>query len=512
MTKPRYHLRSAILGFVLLLATLAAPTTRADVRLPALFADNMVLQRGMEVRVWGWADPGELVRVIVGERMWVTMTPDDGQWSVVIGPLATGEAKEVTVAGKNAIVLRNVRIGEVWLCSGQSNMWWPVSYAANAEEEVAEADYPDIRMFTVRRKVVDTPQDDAGGRWAVCSPLTAGSFSAVGYYFGRALHRDLGVPVGLIHSSCGATAAEVWTSWEALASDPDFQSILDRWQRDPTPYSERQAHYQHEIAAWQKASEKAEAEGGTPPPKPRMVFPRRPAGLYNGMLRPLAPFAVRGVIWYQGEANVHRAREYEKLFPTMIENWRTIWGRPELPFLYVQLANYHVMREEPTVSRWAELRDAQRKTLQVPGTGMAVTIDIGEADNIHPANKQEVGRRLSLIALAQVYGEDVVYSGPLVDSVALKDSKLRVRFDHVGGGLKTSDGQAPVGFAVAGNDGRFVWAQARIEGDAVVVWSEQVPDPVAVRYAWADNPVANLYNDEGLPASSFEMTVPTGQR
>ena len=489
-----------------LLLTYCAALVRADVRLPAVFGDNMVLQAGARVPVWGWADPGEEVHVLVHQQVRKTVAGPDGRWQVEFEPLSYGGPVKFVVEGKNRIELHNVLVGEVWVCSGQSNMEWPVARAANAESEIAAANYPEIRLFKVAKVVSDKPLDDTTGQWQACSPKTVAGFSAVGYFFGRELHKRLGVPVGLIQSAWGGTPAEAWTSIEALRREPELKPILRRWDEILANYPQAMERYRKALQAWQEKAAAARAAGKRPPRRPRPPrgpkHPHRPAGLYNGMIKPIVPYAIRGVIWYQGESNAGRAYQYRKLFRTMIRDWRQTWGQGDFPFLFVQLANFRQRKAEPGESDWAELREAQLMALQEPNTAMAVIIDIGEANDIHPRNKQDVGKRLALAALALAYGKDVVYSGPLYSGYKVEGNKIRLFFKHVDGGLVAKGGKLK-GFAIAGPDRKFVWAEARIDGDTVVVWSDRVPNPVAVRYGWADNPECTLYNKAGLPASPF---------
>ena len=446
----------------------AAPEARADVKLPALIGSNMVLQQGRPVRVWGTADPGERVVVRVKNQQKVTTAGETGAWQVRLGPLDAGGPFEMTIEGKNRIALRNVMAGEVWVCSGQSNMWWPVEFSANSRQEIAEASYPKIRLFAVGLKATADPQRDVQGQWVECNPKTVGGFSAVSYFFGRQLHQALGVPVGLIHSSVGGTPAEAWTSMSALVADPDFREILGRWSKGPA--------------------------------KPEFFTSTY---LYNGMIAPLTPYGIRGAIWYQGESNADRAYQYRKLFPAMIADWRKAWRQGDFPFLFVQLANFtEVQKDASAPSAWAELREAQLMTLSLPNTAMAVTMDIGDAADIHPKNKQEVGWRLAQAALGTVYGRKVPYSGPIYESMAAEEGKIRLRFTHAAG-LRTDWLGKPRGFAIAGADQKFVWAEAKIDGDTVLVSSDKVTSPVAVRYGWANNLVCTLYNGAGLPASPF---------
>ena len=347
------------------------------------------------------------------------------------------------------------------------------------------------------------------GQWMQCSPKTAKGFSAVGYFFGRELHKQLNVPVGLINASWGGTPAESWMSREYLENDNNLKPILRRYEETAANYPEIYKKFLSEKKQFEETAAKLKAEGKPVPPRPDFQepvgpnHPYSPTGLYNGMVMPIVPYGIRGAIWYQGESNAWRAYQYRTLFPAMIKNWRDTWGQGDFPFLYVQLANWKVVEPEPNNSDWAELREAQLMTLSTPNTGMAVTIDIGEANSIHPTNKQDVGKRLALWALAKTYGKDIEYSGPLYQLMEIKGNKAVLHFEHVGGGLVAGGGGQLRGFAIAGPDKKFVWADAKIEGDTAVIISDKVSEPVAVRYGWAINPVCNLYNKAGLPASPF---------
>ncbi|MHC4508673.1 MAG: sialate O-acetylesterase [Planctomycetota bacterium] len=496
-----------MLALVMLLASTGV--ILADVRLPAIIGDNMVLQQGRPVPVWGWADPGEQVLVSTSwhTMSWAVTAGQNGKWAFKMNPPKAGGPHEMTISGKNEIAVRNIMVGEVWVCSGQSNMQWAVRQATNAEQEIAEADYPNIRLFTVERSVADQAQSDCKGSWTSCSPETVPGFSAVGYFFGRELYKKLDVPIGLIHTSWGGTPAEAWTRRGALKADADFKPILERYGDAIAKYPQAKQEHERKLEQWRQAVEKAKAEGKKAPPRPREPFGpghhHSPSGLYNAMIAPLIPYGIQGAIWYQGESNASRAYQYRKLFPAMITNWRQDWGQGDFPFLFVQLANFKEVKSGPGQSDWAELREAQLMTLALPNAGMAVIIDIGEADDIHPKNKQDVGRRLALWALAETYGQKLVYSGPIYTSMQAEGNRIILRFDHVGGGLAATGEEPLNGFAIAGADRKFVWADARIDGETVVVSSENVSEPVAVRYAWADNPVCNLGNKEGLPASPF---------
>lgn len=644
-----------------LLLLLLSAAARADVRVPSLIGDNMVLQHGRKARVWGWAEPGERVTVTFrGER--ATATADArGRWEVFTGPHKEGGPFELTVAGRNTLTFKNVLVGDVWVCSGQSNMEWSLANAQDGAKAAAEAKYSLIHLFTVTKKTSEQPLEDVEGHWVVTTPKEAAQFSAVGYFFGRELHKLFAVPIGLIHTSWGGTPAEAWTSRATLAADPTLKPMLDRYDRQLNDLPRLQREYEAAQAEWARkymtedAGNKGEPGGyakleydaaswkrmrlpqlwesagmdvdgvvwfrreldvpaawagkdltlklgaiddfdttyfngervgstgadtpnawmalrqyripgplvragrntvavrvydrmggggfgggemslapegaakadvlpldgewsykeeatapsrqidwGSQPQAPGPANQNSPVVLYNAMLAPLFPYAIRGAIWYQGESNAGRAYQYRTLFPAMIRDWRAAWKQGDFPFYFVQLANWKARPQDSTDSEWAELREAQLMTLKaVPKTGMAVAIDIGNPDDIHPRNKLDVGRRLAYWAISEVYGmKKLEMSGPLFDSYKVERDKVRVSFTHAGG-LKTRDGGAPAGFYVAGADRKFVPAEARVENGAVVVWSSDVRAPVAVRYAWADNPSANLYNSDDLPASPF---------
>ena len=496
-----------ILSSILLLVIAGAAV--ADIKLPAIIGDNMVLQQGGKVPIWGWADPGEEVTAGVSwnNTKLAVKADKDGKWTIKINPPKAGGPYEMTLTGKNTINIKNILVGEVWVCSGQSNMQMSVQSSNNAEQEIAEAGYPNIRLFSVKLTVAEKPQSDCVGNWSECSPKTVPNFSAAAYFFGRELHKQLNVPVGLIHTSWGGTPAESWTRREVLEADADFVPIVKRYDDAVAKYPQAMEEYKQKLLEWKEAAEKAMTAGEKPPRRPGEPFgpgnPNAPAGLYNAMIAPLIPYGIQGAIWYQGESNAGRAYQYRTLFPAMIKNWRDDWGQGQFSFLFVQLANFMQTKTEPAESAWAELREAQTMTLALPNTGMAVIIDIGDAVNIHPTNKQDVGKRLALWPLAGIYGKKLVYSGPLYKSMKVDGNSIVLSFDHAGGGLVAKgDGQLK-GFSIAGADRKFVWADAKIDGNTVVVSSDKVSEPVAVRYAWADNPVCNFYNKEDLPASPF---------
>jgi sialate O-acetylesterase len=452
-------------AFLVLVSTVAT----AAVKMPAVFGDNMVLQRGRPVPVWGWADKGEVVTVTIAGQAVSKRVGDDGRWKVELDPLDVATSLEMSIMGDSGkpITFKNVAVGEVWICSGQSNMAIGVTACKDGKAETAAAQHPGIRLFTVGAAGVAQPTANVKGDWQPCTPKRiaegkpdCGGFSAVAFYFGRQLHKELGVPIGLIDTSVGGTPAEFWTSRKALEANPSLKSL---------------------------------AQGDS-------------SSLYNGMIAPLVPYAIRGAIWYQGESNVPKAFQYRTLFPAMIANWRADWGQGDFPFGFVQIAPFEGYSAEGKQDPRAEpeLWEAQLLTLKsVANTGMVVTTNIGDVKDIHPQNKQDVGRRLALWALAKVYGRDQVFSGPIYRSMAVEGDKIRLRFDHVGGGLVSRDGKPLSEFTIAGEDQKFVPAVATVDGDSIVVHSDQVAKPAAVRFGWRNDAVPNLSNKEGLPASPF---------
>jgi sialate O-acetylesterase len=652
---------------VALMMMLAAPVF-GEVKLPGIIGDHMVLQRDRAARIWGWASPSEEVKVEFNGQKVLTHAQLDGTWSATLTPLKAGGPYELVVIGKNRLVVRDVLVGEVWVASGQSNMAVPVAGSKNADAEIAAANFPQIRHFRVSREPSDKVVEDISGQWKVCSPSTAGNFTAVGYYFARFLHGELKVPVGIINSSWGGTPAEAWTPLAALKREKINRGLLIAYEQTLPRYAEASKEYQAALAKYERHQKegklherqqdpgnKGYAQGwakkdfaDTPWPTvelPRTVDdllngdggiwfrrevtlpetwaghplmlslgiiddydatywngsnignttqktnptdwymhvreyaipghlvtagrtvlavrvfddfldggfmdvpenmylkdtqtgqrislagawrwklevrldpakldvvpsmplgpnnPNAPGTLFNALIYPLRNFAIRGAIWYQGESNVGRFSEYPKLLSTLIQEWRAVWNEKDFPFGIVQLANFLAVQPDPnTGSAWAALREAQFTVSRtVPNTGIALAIDIGEAADVHPKNKQDVGRRLGLWALAKVYGHTVEYSGPIYKSMKVEGNKIRLSFDHVGGGLVAKGGKL-TGFAVAGADQKFVRAEARIDGENVVAWSDKVAKPAAIRYAWADNPICNLYNKAGLPASPF---------
>jgi sialate O-acetylesterase len=481
--------------------------TSANVRLASIFGNRMVLQRHAEVPVWGTAQKDEKITVAFADQRVTATANETGQWMVRLAPMSEGGPYEMIVSGDDTVRLSDILVGEVWLCSGQSNMELAVERTTNAKEEIAAARYPMIRLFTVKRAVAESPQESCTGSWSACDSSSVRKFSGAAYYFGRKLFQDLGVPIGLVHSSYGGTPAEAWMSKEALGSDPDFQPILDRWKKNVEEFPEKKKEFEVKrdqlMQKWREDSAKATLVGKAPPVRPQEpIGPGNrstPSGLYNGMIAPLVPFAFKGVIWYQGESNASRAHQYRKLLPALILDWRKAWQQ-ELPFYYVQLPNLD-RQPEPSRSGWAELRESQLMTLRVPRTAMAVTIDVGDPSDLHPANKQDVGHRLALLARGNVYGKGTTtFQGPIFRGYKIEDTQVRMMFDNASS-MHARGGKALNGFVIAGADKVFVPAQARIDGSDVLVWSDKVTNPLSVRYAWADNPTCNLVNDADLPAS-----------
>ncbi|NIA28282.1 MAG: 9-O-acetylesterase [Actinobacteria bacterium] len=633
----------------------------ASIHLPRVFSDNMVLQREIKVPVWGTAKPRGRVTVQFGKQIKKTRVSDQGKWQIDLAPLTAGGPYEMKIMGQDTIIFKNVMVGEVWLCSGQSNMEMPLAgwgKVKNYEQEIAAANYPNIRLMQIEHTIASRPATDVRAvGWNECSPATIAGFSATAYFFGRELYKDLDIPIGLLHSSWGGTPVEAWTSANSLKNNPEFTGVIQAIQDNKFDESNLLNLYREKVEKWGKIAEQRiaavggynhgweklnyntknwhkmklptlwetaglEVDGvvwfrkeidipdswkgqdltlslgpindfdvtwfngtqvgsighpvipriyhipgelvksgrnvvvvqvldignkgglyGTPkqmnlstaskdsislagtwryktdtlpldlkklPPLADIPnVANRPTVLFNGMISPLLPFAIRGAIWYQGEANTDRAYQYRTLFKTLIRDWRSHWGEGDFPFLFVQLANFMKRKPMPSDDAWAELREAQLMALSLPNTGMAVTIDIGDAKDIHPKNKQQVGRRLALNARHFVYGEDVVPSGPIYKSMIIDSGRIHLSFDYVDGGLVIkSPGVLAIpgfdfAFAIAGADRKFRWARAKIAGKTVVVWHPDIKNPVAVRYAWASNPVATLYNKADLPAAPF---------
>ena len=641
--------------FLIILSSCTNHKPATNITLSPLFTDHMVLQQKQDITIWGTANTGGEVTVALEGRVAKSVADKEGKWKVVLPSLKAGGPYELTISGEDTLTLKDVMVGEVWICSGQSNMEMPLagkwSTVNNFEQEVADANYPDIRLLVVKKEMANRPKEDFTSQgWEICSPETVGKFSAVGYFFGRDIYKNIDVPIGLIETSWGGTVVEAWTSAEALKKIPEFVDTVKAIEADMRTDEERAIEqkrkqqvwpdkigeiiinsgtwkhgYQnadYNISQWKTMNlpttwemageEKVDgvvwfarsvnipaswagkeltlslgkindydftwfngvkvgrgvdvadmrnykipaelvkagrnritvevldigASGGLYGPADEMKLSHgnksipltgkwkyqiepvkidvselpekpdqnlgvnRPTVLYNAMINPLLNYGIQGAIWYQGESNAERAYQYRYLFKTMINNWREDWKEGDFPFYFVQLANFMRVKDEPAEASWAELREAQTMALELPNTGMAVTIDIGDAIDIHPHNKQDVGNRLALIALHDTYGLDIPYSGPMYSSMKIEGNKIRIKFEHADKGLVAKGGKLK-GFAIAGKDKKFCWADAEISGDEVIVWSSKVSDPVAVRYAWAANPVCNLYNGAGLPASPF---------
>lgn len=640
-----------------------SPHPAKKISLNPLFTDNMVFQRNLKIPVWGKSEPGGEVVVTLNGQKKKGVADENGNWKVELSPVAAGGPYELVISGAEEYKIKSVMVGEVWICSGQSNMEMPVNMKwgkiNNAEEEVANANYPNIRLLMVNKVMATKPQDNfKSAGWKECSPETVPSFSAVAYLFGRKLYKELNVPIGLIETAWGGTVVEAWTSAKTLKSINEYVYEIDalnmglfeknkikksynkeqkawvnevqgelkksgilsrgynkygydskKWKTLDVPKTwesqninfdgvmwvkkeitipqswkgkdlllslgaindyditwfngklvgsmpnvAMQRRYdipkelvkvgKNEITVmildignnggiygdpkntvigyskkatislagkWKYKKDKFDLNSISHPPMWDVsAAQNRPTVLYNAMINPLLPYGIRGAIWYQGESNAGRAMQYRKLFKALINDWRDAWGQGNFPFIFVQLANFMKRSNVPTDDSWAHLREAQTMALELPNTGMAVTIDIGNARDIHPKNKQEVGRRLALNALAKVYGENIPYSGPMYKSMKKEGSKLRLQFTNTDKGLKIKGGKQLKGFAIAGKDKKFVWAKAKIvhstlsgDGDEVIVWSPKIKHPVAVRYAWASNPLCNLYNSADLPASPF---------
>lgn len=496
-------------AFILVLSILAG-LTKAEVKLPSLVGSNMVLQQNEEVVIWGWANPGEEISV---KASWLkkaaeTITDDKGNWQLTVKTPKAGGPYSITIKGENTIELSNILMGDVWICSGQSNMHLPVGKSSgwktgvvNSEEEVKNANYPEIRLFTVDRVTSDTLLNDVKGEWQPCSSKEMYEFSGVGYFFGREIYLTQHIPIGLINVSWGGTPAEAWMKKSVLQSDSDFVPLLENYEFLVEHYDENIAKFKVEYPAWQAERDSLEKLGE----KIQRSAPRRPIDklsnkapnlIYNGMIHPILNEKIKGVIWYQGENNARLAYQYRKLFPALIQNWRDDFNSGDFPFYFVQIA--------PHRSQNPEIRESQLLTLKsVENTGMAVTTDVGDTNNIHPLNKQVVGHRLALWARAKTYNEKgLVYSGPIYKSVEFKEGKAYISFDHVGSGLMCK-GDSLTNFTICGPDKNFLPAKAEIVGDKVVVYTQYVSNPVSVRFGWNYTPFHNLYNKDGLPASPF---------
>lgn len=492
--------------FLFSLLCLAGAAAHADVSLPAVIGSHMVLQRDQALPVWGWASPGEEVRVALGENKAATKADATGRWRVNLAPMQAGGPFSMTVSGKNTVELTDILVGEVWLGSGQSNMQWTLTQSAGAEQEIAAANHPQIRLFSVPLVPSGTPALDVVSSWKECSPQTAPAFSAVLYFYGREIQQHLNVPVGLINSSWGGTLIQPWTPPEGFASQPELKAEQELISQQRNAYQQNLLRNVLPLKNWLELAEKNTAAGQEVPDPP--MFPNHPlnsnsapTGLYNGMIHPLVPFAIRGAIWYQGESNNGQGMRYHAMMKGLIQGWRSVWNQGDFPFYFVQLAPYRYGVKDTSLP---EIWEAQTATLSVPNTGMAVINDIGNPTDIHPRNKLDVGKRLALWAKAKTYGaKNITYSGPLYDSMTVELDQIEIKFKYAENGLLSRDGKPLTMFTIAGEDRKFVPAVATISKNAVIVKAASVENPVAVRFAWSQTAEPNLTNKEGLPASAF---------
>ena len=504
------------LFFIGILLLFTQPLVHAEITLPSVIGSNMVLQRDMEVPIWGWASPGEEITVTLTAEdentdpifsTTVVVSDAEGNWRLKLPEMDAGGPYTLRVAGNNTLELTNVFFGEVWVCSGQSNMEWSVRASKDSDAEIAAADYPTIRLFDIPHRPSGLLQPDVEADWQETTPQTIENFSAVAYYFGRKLHKNLNVPIGLISTNWGGTRIEPWTPPMGFATVPALESISQEVQEADANYREQLPQKMKEIEAWIAETRKALETDARLTQMPDNRHPlrhhTRPTGLYNGMVHPIVPYALRGAIWYQGESNLQDGMLYHEKMKALINGWREVWEQGDFAFYFVQLAPFNYgWGASPFLL--PAIWEAQATTLSVPHTGMAVTTDVGNLKDIHPQNKQEVGRRLALWALAKTYGrEDVTYSGPIYKSMAVEGDTIRLRFDFVGSGLMARDEQPLTWFEIAGEHQQFVEAEAKVDGDTIVVSSDAVANPVAVRFGWHQSAEPNLVNKEGLPASPF---------
>lgn len=475
---------------LLSIAALAA-SAPADVTLPPLISEGMVLQSQIPVPIWGNADPGENVTVTFAAQTRKATADADGRWQVVLDPLKASDTGPLVVKANNQLTVRDVVVGEVWLASGQSNMEYYVQSLKDNQAASAEPSEM-VRLFKVEKEATPAPVQQVHGKWVTAAPKPPALFSAVGYLFGCGLHQHIKAPVGIIQSTWGGTRIDAWTSMPALQGKPELARRLAQGRAlDEGVQS---------VADFKARVDAAKAKAAAKKPTSPCEVPSR---LYNGMIHPLAPYALRGVLWYQGESDAYQPQDYRILFPLMIQDWRKTWGQQRLPFLFVQLPSYKQPADSPpSRSFWAVQRESQTAALSLPDVGMIVTIDIGE-ESIHPRNKKDLVDRLLRLALGQVYGQTVAYKAPSFEAMKVEGKSIRLTFKDAALGLKSRDGQPLKSFAIAGADRKFVWADARIDAQAIIVSSDQVKDPVAVRYAFQENPPTNLVSNDDLPVSPF---------
>jgi len=501
----RHHLAIALLALV-------PSSLMAELKLPAVIGDHMVLQQKQANPIWGWDDAGTAITVKFAGQTKTAKAAADGKWTVKLDPLpANATPATLSIQGTSKREITDVLVGEVWMCSGQSNMGFAVGGDWKAELESLASKHPNLRLISVPQVGTQELKTDFNGAWESATPESCRNFTAVGFFYGRYLHEILGVPVGLIDNAWGGSAAEAWIRRETIEKDERFKPLLEKWQAQEAQLTSPEAKAKHEqaLAKWKAAAAKAKAEGKRPPrapagPERTLAGNHRPGNIFAGVVHPTLGYGIKGVIWYQGESNASRSWEYRQLFPFMIEQWRAEWKQGDFPFYWVQLADFRAEQSDPGDSDWAELREAQSMTLSLPNTGEAVIIDIGEGNDIHPKNKYDVAARLVRWALARDYGMDLECQSPTYKEMKIAGNKATLSFDHVGGGLRTVDVKDVKGFAICGEDRKWTWAQAKITGsDKIEVWSDAVSTPVAVRYAWADNPVCNVLSKVGLPMTPF---------
>lgn len=495
--------RSFIIGLVL--SVLCSSKTKASVSLPALISDNMVLQQNSPIHIWGRASTGEQVSVsLLGQKKSIT-TGADGRWELWLDPVTSKVPVSMTIAGTNSITIRNILIGEVWFAAGQSNMEWDVSQSNNSTAEIANAKYPEIRIFDALRSFSDSVKSDINGKWVICSPETIKNISAAGYFFSRGIYQHLKVPVGLIEASWGATRCEAWTPADVQNADPRLSFWSQKWSDYVRSFPALKQTYETSLVSWRKQAEEARAAGKPEPKKPeepKLLNKTKPSVIFNGVVAPISNYTIRGVIWYQGENNAYKqeAYNYRYLFQAMIQSWREVWRQGDFPFIFAQLST---LRNHPY---WPVLRESQTEALKLVNTAMAVTYDIGDSTDAHYKNKQAVGKRLELAARNLVYGEKITASGPKFKQITFEEKSARVWFDF-GEGLKPSSGNSIPGFEIADQEGRLYPALAVIEGETVRLSHPNVKHPQVVRYAFKDATVANLVNAAGLPALPFRTDV-----
>lgn len=497
----------------LLLLALALPlAVRAELKLPSVISDHMVLQQKQSNPIWGWDTPGTKVTVTFADQTKSAEAGQDGKWTVKLDPLpANAKPQTMTVKGTNERTLEDILVGEVWMCSGQSNMGFTLNSDWNGDLEALASRHPQLRLFKVPLVGTQELKTDINAKWEETTPQSAPGFSAVGFLFGRYLHEILGVPVGLIGNPWGGSAAEAWVRRSTLESDPRFKELCERWKGIEASYDEAKvkADYEAAVAKWKQDVSAAKGAGKPAPAPPRapqntLAGQGRPGNIFAGMLNPTLGYGMKGVVWYQGESNAGRAWEYRSLFPFMIEQWRKEWKQGDFSFYWVQLADFKAQQPDPGDSEWAELREAQTLAMKLPNTGQCIITDLGEGRDIHPKNKHDVASRLVRWALAKDYGMKIPYRSPEFKSMEIKDNKALITLDLFGSKLRPFDVAEAVGFAICGEDKVWQWAKGTVVApDKVEVWNDSIPKPVAVRYAWSDNPVCNLFSEQGLPVTPF---------